>query len=219
MKSSNTFYAYIHARPTTVDAGGVFYVGKGKEDRYKDFFHRSLYHKNIVSKYGKENLLIGKIECSNEQTAKDLEIGLIKCFKRMRVKLANFTDGGEGLSGYKHREETKRKQSIAKLGKPRSTETKEKLRLANLGKPGTFLGKKHSEETKRKISLSRLGKPNPSARKKMPQWIKDKLSEIQLSKPVATCPWCGFTKRHSNAMKRYHFENCKMKESKNASLS
>jgi hypothetical protein len=219
MSYSPSFYAYIHARPTTVDANGVFYVGKGKGDRYKDFSHRTFFHKNIVAKHGKENLLIGKLDCSSEQIAKDLEIGLIKCFKKMQVRLANFTDGGEGLSGYRHREETKQKQRLSKLGKPRSAETKEKLRLANLGKPGTFFGKKHSEETKRKISLSRLGKPNPSARRKMPQWVKDKLSEIQLSKPVVTCPWCGFTKRHSNAMKRYHFENCKMKESKDVSLS
>jgi hypothetical protein len=219
MNVKENFYAYIHARPTTVDANGVFYIGKGKGDRYKDFSHRTFYHKNIVNKYGKENLLIGKIYCSSEQIAKDLEIGLIKCFKRMQVKLANFTDGGEGLSGYKHREETKRKQSISRLGRKISLETKEKLRLANLGKPGTFLGKKHSEETKRKISLLKLGKPNPSARRKMEQWVKDKISKVKMNRPIASCPWCGLTKRHSNAMKRYHFDNCKMKEKGNASLS
>lgn len=219
MNSNQTFYAYVHARPFTVDASGIFYIGKGKGDRFKDFSHRNFYHKNIVKKHGKENILISRIECSNESISKELEIGLIKCFKSMQVNLANFTSGGEGLSGFKHREETKQKQRNAKLGKPRSEETKLKLRIANLGKPGTFSGKKHSEETKLKISLSRLGKPNPSASKKMEQWIKDKISQTKLLKPIVKCNWCNVTGREGGAMKRYHFDNCKKRGNQDVSVS
>ena len=55
-------------------------------------------------------------------------------------------------------EETKRKMSEAKIGKPSnskgkhlSEETKRKMSEAHKGKPNNFTGKTHSEETKRKM--------------------------------------------------------------------
>ena len=76
------------------------------------------------------------MECSSEEIAFDLEIGLIKCLKRMGVKLANYTDGGDvGAKGYRHTEESKEKNRQAKLGKKLSEETKKKMSLAKLNKP------------------------------------------------------------------------------------
>lgn len=51
----------------------------------------------------------------------------------------NFTKGGEGASGYKHSEESRRKMSLAKIGNK------------------CHLGKKHSLETRRKLSESHKG--------------------------------------------------------------
>ena len=75
-----------------------FYVGKGKLRRARYLGDRNEWHKNVVSKYGHENILIGIIECSTEEEAFDLERGLIKTLKRAGVPLCNFTDGGEGTS-------------------------------------------------------------------------------------------------------------------------
>ena len=203
------FYAYIHARPDTVDASGVFYVGKGPRDRMRDFSHRNQHHKNIVAKHGRENILMGRVDCSDENTAISLEQGLIKCFRRMGVKLANVTAGGEGLTGHRHSEETKAKIRAAALGRPRSEETKAKLRAANLGKPGTFTGKKHTAETREKIASARIGRPNPSARRPCPDDVRARISATKLSKPIVQCPHCEVHGRSGGAMTRYHFDNCK----------
>lgn len=81
-------------------------------------------------------------------------------------------------TGTKHREDSKEKMRLAKLGKPRqphTEETKEKMRMAALGKPKSLehrlalsVAKKdikrgpHSEETKEKISAAQRGKPKGS---------------------------------------------------------
>jgi hypothetical protein len=94
--------AYVHARPD----GSVFYVGKGKEKRANTLSGRTFHHSNVVKKYGAENILVGFMECSTEKTALELEIGLIKCFRRSGVHIVNITSGGEGVSGFKHSQET-----------------------------------------------------------------------------------------------------------------
>ena len=97
-----TYFAYIHARPDTTEQSGIFYVGKGKGRRHLNLIDRSLYHKHVIDKHGKENILIGKLDCSSEEIAFELEKGLIKCLRRSGVELTNMTDGGEGASGCKH---------------------------------------------------------------------------------------------------------------------
>jgi glycerate kinase len=101
-----------------------------------------------VNKYGKKNILKGFIECSSEQIALDLEQGIIKCFKRMGVKLTNMTDGGEGMSGHRHTEETKRiigeAARKAMTGYVPSAEAR-----ANMSKAAK--GRKHTEATKAKL--------------------------------------------------------------------
>jgi hypothetical protein len=92
-----TYFAYVHAKPDTRDALGIFYVGKGKGIRDKDLSVRNRHHGFVLSKHGKENILVGKIECSSESSAFDLERGLIKCLRRMQVNLTNVTDGGGRL--------------------------------------------------------------------------------------------------------------------------
>lgn len=182
MSNNQGFYAYLHARPSSLDANGVFYIGKGKNNRFKDFYNRNSYHKNLVQKHGQENILISKIYCSSESIAKDLEIGLIKCFKAMGVKLANLTFGGEGMSGYKATEETKQKQRAAKIGKPKSEETKRKMAIAATGRKldaatiekmrQANLGKKLSSEARaRLLSYAHLGH-TPESRAKISASLK-----------------------------------------------
>ena len=120
-------FAYVHARPD----GTVFYVGKGDADRVKRIKRKAnRHHGFIVGKYGEDNILVGVIPCSSEELAFDLEKGLIKCFKRSGVSLVNFSEGGEGQSGYRHTPESKLKMSIAAKGRKRAPETVIKMSAA-----------------------------------------------------------------------------------------
>ena len=65
----NGIYAYIHCKPD----GIPFYVGKGKYRRATYLGERNQHHKNIVNKYGPANILKGKLECSSDAIAYELE--------------------------------------------------------------------------------------------------------------------------------------------------
>ncbi len=107
------YYAYVHARPNTADAQGIFYVGKGKGRRCYHFSRRTQnpHYTRVVKKNGAP--LVGKFDCSSEAIAFELERGLIKCLRRMGVSLTNLSDGGEGQSGYVHTAEVRKKLSAA----------------------------------------------------------------------------------------------------------
>lgn len=128
------FYTYLHCKPN----GEPFYVGKGFGKRCNQFSTRSNHHKNIVAKYGRENISVFIFPCENEQQAFSDEVQQIAQLRSDGYKLANITNGGEGVSG---------------LTKPVSPEQRVKLSIAMMGNK-RWLGKKHSEETKIKMSIS-----------------------------------------------------------------
>ena len=153
-------YIYEHIRP---DTNAVFYVGKGTDKRMHSKHRRNAHWNNIVRKAG------GFTVCEvcrheNEELVFLAEQERIDQLKRLGVKLANKTDGGEGPSGYRHTEETK--QKIAKLqmgekhwrfGKPATQE--ERLRLSKIAK------RKHSDEHRKKVSeAGKLRKNSPKTR-------------------------------------------------------
>ena len=155
------FYAYIHAKPD----GTPFYAGKGNGRRLNMFHRRNQHHKNIVAKYGRRNILIGRLDCSDESTAFDLEMGLIKCIKRMGIELTNLTDGGHGPSGLIVTPEQRAKISATltgRPGRPWTEEAKAKVGAANRGKKRTpeqraKMGRKNrfvSDETRVKLSAA-----------------------------------------------------------------
>ena len=120
----SSFGAYIHAKPD----GTPFYVGKGTRKRMRDFYTaRSQWHKNTTAKYGRDNIITRFMECSNEDNAFALEIGLIKTLKANGYELCNLSDGGEGPSGYKHDPETVERIRQKNLGRVQSLEER-KLR-------------------------------------------------------------------------------------------
>lgn len=98
-------FAYIHARPNTLDASGVFYVGKGREARVRRVARVNKAHTAIVIKYGVANILTGALECSSDEVAFALEI-------RSKISAS-----GRGL---KRSEATKRAISLALTGRERS---------------------------------------------------------------------------------------------------
>lgn len=137
-------FAYVHCKPD----GSVFYVGKGALRRAKNLRERNEYHRRVVAKYGRENILIGMLECSSNAISLELERGIIKCLKRSGVKLTNCTDGGE--KGTVLTDETKAKLSVAAKKRGVSEACHKAKVAAKKGKP-------LSEEQKRKQSESMKG--------------------------------------------------------------
>jgi len=119
----NNFYTYIYLDPRKsglFEYGSYefdyepFYVGKGKDRRYKEIkYGRTRHFKNKINKIKSEGLdpiVIKLKENILEKNSFELEIELIKLIGKKELKegpLTNETDGGEGISGYNHTEETK----------------------------------------------------------------------------------------------------------------
>jgi hypothetical protein len=172
------FYAYLHARPHTEDAYGIFYVGKGKDGRGLNLRRKNPHHRNIVKKY-QGNILVGQLECSSEEVAFELEVGLIKCLKRMGVVLVNRTSGGDGVRGRVVSEEWRKNHSELMKGRPNwakgrtvPQEQRDKI-SATLKSTSPWRGRKHTEAAR-----SRMGKAGGSV------WVNDGISSRVRAQPA-----------------------------------
>ncbi|MGL5709253.1 MAG: GIY-YIG nuclease family protein [Paraclostridium sp.] len=92
-------------------------------------FHRA------INKYGFDNFKYEVLAyTATDDTAKLMEIALIKQFKSNDRKYGyNLTNGGDGMFGYKHSEESKRKIGDRHKGSKKSKEAIEKMRRAKVG--------------------------------------------------------------------------------------
>lgn len=122
------FYVYTHLRPDLTP----FYVGKGLLPRTTDFTGRSAWHKNIVSKHGRENVIVERFPCSSEAEAFYREVTIIRELRRNGAVLCNITDGGEGTSGSKKTARERLAVSRAQKGRVRTEAEKNKLRAKAL---------------------------------------------------------------------------------------
>lgn len=121
----NNFYVYLHINKLN---GNPFYVGKGTGDRCNNVASRNNYWKNTVNLYGYDILLLE--ENLSEEKSFELEKYWINRIGRKDLKnglLVNNTNGGEGSSGYKHRESSRIKMSESRKGIPTSVKQKEKV--------------------------------------------------------------------------------------------
>lgn len=138
------FYVYIFIDPRN---GLPFYVGKGKNDRWRHHFKRchrkshSLKSNRInrIVTMGLEVIVQFYVLDVQERTAFLVERALIRKYGRIDIGtgiLCNHTDGGEGTSGFKYE---------SKESHPR------------FGKPGANRGKKFSDDTRHKMSIAMMG--------------------------------------------------------------
>jgi len=144
------------------------YIGittKTLEERYKYHLwgiNNGSYFHNALRKYGVENFKLEILDKANsENELKEKEIYWIK-FYNSRKQGYNLTNGGDGVWGYKHTEETK-----------------EYLRKVNSGSNNHMYGRELSEETKIKLSESLKGENNPNYGKPMKELTKHNLSKTQ----------------------------------------
>jgi hypothetical protein len=141
-------YLYRHIR---VDKNEPFYIGISKKDSINyeraynfDYRHRNLHWTNIFNKTEIEVEIL--FENITYEFAKQKEIEFIKLYKRILDGgiLANLTEGGDGVLGFKN------------------------PKLAERNKLGIWKGKKHTEETKRIMSIkSGSRRYNSEQRKRM----------------------------------------------------
>jgi len=174
----NKFYIYIYLDPRKSgrycynDVCFIFepiYIGKGKDNRYKELDNsRCRLFKNKINKIkqsGLEPIVFKLYENLNEENSFKFEKQLINEIGRINLKtgsLVNITDGGDGISGYIFSDESKKKMSCDRKGRPKSEEHKKKLSENHADfrgekHPKSMLGKHHSEESKNKISEKKKG--------------------------------------------------------------
>ena len=105
-----------------------------------------------------------------------------------------------------HSDETRAKIGAGNKGKLCTDETKAKISAANKGR---IL----SDETKAKLSTAKTGIKLSDDHKAKMRKPRKNTSKMRKQKPVVTCPHCEKS-GGSNAMARYHFDNCKYQLSK-----
>jgi group I intron endonuclease len=217
---------------TTNLINGKFYVGKASKNS-PEYLGSGVLLNVAIKKYGKENfkkeileevtsienLDIREIYWINELNATDRNIGY------------NITAGGTGGNTYannpnydniitnlkkrRHTEETKKKISEnnwqsknngSRTGSKWGEDQINKMKDYYKNNPGSFKGKNHSEETKKKIRETKVGTEHSEETKQ-----KMREAKVGIVLKDYTCPYCK-KQGKGNAMKRFHFNNCKNKK-------
>lgn len=153
------FYVYKWFRKSNNE---VFYIGKGKSQRYKNTTHRNDYFKNIIRKYP-DDVDVKFVQTNlSEEAAFALEKKLIAEYKAKGQCCANFHEGGRGgNTGHYDNPERSRKISEANLGRHLTKEHKQKLIKANTGRVKTpheleMLSKAHKGKIISKESYDKM---------------------------------------------------------------
>jgi group I intron endonuclease len=140
---------------------GKIYIGQTKKQLSRRIAEHILFDSYIgkaLRKYGIQSFEISVIdEAADRETLNDKELFWI-CFYDCKYPNGyNFTDGGDGIEGYKHTEaailKIKEKRALQVMGKEQYLKHVEYLRSHP-----PFKGKKHSDESKEKNRKAHVGK-------------------------------------------------------------
>ena len=143
------YYVYAYLR----DDGTPYYIGKGRDVRA---YYRTKYELIVLPPVDKILIILQNL---TEEQAFSNEKDYIAWYGRLDINtgtLENRTDGGEGISGYKHTKETIEKLRQHSTGRYHSEETKEKCRIGNIGKTRSEEHKKRISEAKKGIGIGRV---------------------------------------------------------------
>lgn len=169
------------------------YLGtsKGKSARCIRYRYLVLNEKHLLDK-----IILGVFDTKQDALAYEIEMHnklfndplCLNGAKQTSNKFsASFIGKEHPFFGKVHLDEAKQKMRLTKLGKKRGSHSLdhiEKIRLAQVGR-------KFTEEHKAKLKLAKIG-------------------EKRIKNKIVTCPHCN-KQGGSTGMKRYHFDNCKIR--------
>jgi group I intron endonuclease len=178
------------------------YIGQAANINIRWTHHRSMlknknhdnqYLQNAVTKYGFENFKFWIVEeCENNIVIlNDKESYYIKFYNSKFDKNGyNLTDGGDGCIGYKHTEESNRKNSEWHKGRPnkyKGVPMSEEFRRKLMGKSHVAWNKgiPMTKEAKEKLSKSKKGKKPWNLGLLMKEESKKKVSESNKGKKLS----------------------------------
>lgn len=139
-------YVYVHRKGSD---GSVFYVGKGIGRRAWHTYKRNRWWRAIRDKHGRTVEIIK--DNLPEACALSLERVLIAMYK---AQICNLTDGGQGVSGYKHTPEAIAVMKAKKAGYKPPRLTAEQYKKIGEARRGT----KMSDEARAKMRAAWVGR-------------------------------------------------------------
>ena len=162
-----------------VNTNEVFYVGKGKGNRYRQTKGRNYFFQCM---YNTRNCDVRKIyENLSEEEAFQKEIETIKYYKECTdYRLTNQTDGGDGTSGWIAPQEFKDKQSLIQKQQWQDKDFRQKMLDIRNREDSPY----KSKEFRDKISKLVQGENNPNYNNSWTTEQRQKLREKQQRNPL-----------------------------------
>lgn len=197
------YYIYRHRR---LKDGSIFYIGKGRGDRFSSERGRNTYWTRIVKKDGGFIAEIVK-DTMSETEAFELEVQLIK--EIGLDKLTNITEGGVG--GNTYTDETKKRISEMMSNRVVSEETKYKQSKSATGKTGYWKDKKrpeHSSKIKQAAKDGVYTNNGKSIRTDVWRDAQSKSASKRIRK-VVVCDKCGIEILDTHLAVHQRGKNCK----------
>lgn len=192
-------YLYRHIR---LDTNEVFYVGigsdhAGKYSRSSSKQNRNKFWHNIVAKTNYDIEVFIDNLTWDEACAKEIEFIAIYGRRSEGGTLVNLSLGGEGILGVPITEEQRRKQSLAKKGKPSWNKgiplpehRREVWNKINVGRPSWNKGRQWTEEERAvmKVAQQERFKKNPIGPRRGKKMSEETRAKTKFF-PKGNVPW------------------------------
>lgn len=150
--------------------------------RLRNKKHTNTHFQNAFDKYGEENFIFEIILYCEPEELTFYEQKLVDALNPHYNIRKDCTDSNRGIYPS---EETKKKMSLAQIGKKRSEEQKKRMSDSKMGEKNYNFGKPKTDSIKKKMSLSKMGKNNPMYEKTMSDNAKKLISIFNKGKIVS----------------------------------